>query len=226
LTQPASGFRIGAVSEIIDGVRHWTAPNPSIGNTPVSSYWLDASGVLIDPLLSPEHGIEWLAWRPVQPSAVVLSNRHHYRDSGSISGRFGCTVHVPALGLHEFGDDRPVVAYEPGDSLPGGLLAVRIGVLSPDDGGLYLEAAGSLWLADTIVRSPTDPDSRIGWVPDALMDDPPETKRKLLGVFERILAEYAFENLMLAHGLPLIGNGREELMRFVHMGGRTAAGAF
>ncbi len=214
------------MNEIIAGVWHWTAPNPSIADKPVSSYWLDTSGVLIDPLLPPEDGIEWLASRPLQPSAVVLSNRHHYRDSGSISERFGCTVHVPALGLHAFGDDRPVVAYEPGDSLPGGLVAVDVGVLSPDDGGLHLEAAGSLWLADTIVRSPTDPDSRIGWVPDALMDDPPETKRKLLGVFERILQECAFEHLMLAHGLPLIGNGRRELARFVDTGGRTAVDAF
>ncbi len=214
------------MDEVIPGVWHWTAPNPSIGGKQVSSYWLEASGVAIDPLLPPDDGIAWLASRRVPPSAVVLSNRHHYRDSGAISDRFGCAVQVPALGLHAFGEDRPVVAYEPGDSLPGGLLAVHVGVLSPDDGGLYLEAAGSLWLADTIVRSVTDPDGRIGWVLDTLMDDPPETKRQLLEVFERILDEYAFENLMLAHGLPLIGNGREQLARFVGEGGRTALDAF
>ncbi len=214
------------MNEIIPGVWHWTAPNPSIGGKQVSSYWLEASGVAIDPLLPPDDGIAWFASRRVPPSAVVLSNRHHYRDSGAITDRFGCAVQVPALGLHAFEDDQPVVAYEPGDSLPGGLIAVHVGVLSPDDGGLYHEVSGSLWLADTIVRSATDPDARIGWVLDALMDDPPETKRRLLEVFERILDEYAFGNLMLAHGLPLIGNGRAELARFVREGGRTALDAF
>ena len=160
-------------NEIIPGAWHWTAPNPSIGGKQVSSYWLEASGVAIDPLLPPDDGIAWFASRRVPPSAVVLSNRHHYRDSGAITDRFGCAVQVPALGLHAFEDDQPVVAYEPGDSLPGGLIAVHVGVLSPDDGGLYHEVSGSLWLADTIVRSATDPDARIGWVLDALMDDPP-----------------------------------------------------
>jgi hypothetical protein len=30
-----------------------------------------------------------------------------------------------------------------------------------------------------------------------------------------------FEHVLLAHGLPLVGDGREELQRFVDEGGRT-----
>jgi hypothetical protein len=58
------------------------------------------------------------------------------------------------------------------------------------------------------------------------MDDPPETKRGLLAAFTRVLDEFEFQNLLLAHGLPLIGNGRAELEEFVSSGGRTATGAF
>ncbi len=212
--------------EVIPGVWHWVTSNPGIGGVPVSSYWLDDSGVAIDPLLPPGAGIEWFESRRVHPSAVVLANRHHYRDSGAISERFGCAVHAPAAGLQAFGEDRPVVGYEPEELLPGGLVAVAVGALSPDDGGLWLEAAGALWLADTIVRSMTDPEGRIGWVPDSLMDNPPETKRGLLSAFERLLAELDFQHLMLAHGLPLIGNGRLELETLVREGGRTAVDAF
>ena len=211
--------------QIIAGIWHWTAPYSNIGGTLVSSYWLDEAGVLIDPL-TPDAVLEWLSRRPTPPTAVVLANRHHYRNCAAINERFGCQVHVPAAGMHAFTQGEPVVPYEPGDELPGGLVAVEVGALSPDDGGLYLGSSRGLWLADTLVRSPTDPASGIGWVPDSLMNDPVQTKRGLLAAFERILSDYDFEHLMLAHGLPLVGNGRAELERFVREGGRPARGAF
>ena len=192
----------------------------------MSSYWLEDAGVFVDPLLPEDAGTDWFAEQPTRPQAVVMANRHHYRDSGAISERFGCKVYVPAAGMSAFTDGEPVVPYEPGDSLPGGLVAVQIGVLSPDDSGLFLDSARALWLADTIVRAPTDPDSRIGWVADSLMDDPEQTKQELLEVFTRILSDYDFDSLLLAHGLPLVRNGRSELEAFVHEGGRTAEDAF
>jgi hypothetical protein len=213
------------LQQIIADIWHWTAPYSNIGGTLVSSYWLDEPAVLIDPL-TPEAVLEWLSRRPTPPTAIVLANRHHYRNCAAINERFGCQVHVPAAGMHAFTHGEPVVPYEPGDELPGGLVAVEVGALSPDDGGLYLASARALWLADTLVRSPTDPDALIGWVPDSLMDDPEETKRGLLAAVERILSDYEFEHVLLAHGLPLIGNGRAELEQFVRDGGRAAHGAF
>jgi hypothetical protein len=214
------------MNEILPGVWHWTTPNPSIGGTPVSSYWLDAGGVLIDPLLPAEAGESWLETRSNAPQAVVLTNRHHYRDSERIHARFDCPVLVPAAGLHQFTDDQPVVGYQPGDELPGGLVAFTIGALSPDEGGLWLQSPSAIWVGDTLVRSATDPASPVGWVIDSLMDDPPATKAALVGAFERVLAEHPFDHLMLAHGLPLIGDGRSELERLVREGGRTAIDAF
>lgn len=214
------------MNEILPGLWHWTTPNPSIHGHLVSSYWLDDAGVLIDPLV-PEHaGIAWFEARPTPPRAIVLCNRHHYRDSGRIREHFGCTVHVPNAGLHAFGDDRPATGYEPGDALPGGLAAFVIDSLSPDENGLLLSSAGAMFVGDTIVRSATNPQSIIGWVPDAFMDDPAQTKEGLLQAFNRALAYHDFEHLLLAHGLPLIGNGRAELERLVSDGGRTAPDAF
>lgn len=214
------------MDEILPGIWHWTTPNPNIGDTPVSSYWLEQSGVLIDPLLSEQAGIGWFESRPTPPQAVVLANRHHYRDSERIHEHFGCQVHVPNAGLHAFTDRAHVVGYEPGDELPGGLAPFVIGSLSPDEDGLYLDSAAAIWVGDTIVRSPTDPESRIGWVTDSLMDDPEQTKDGLLQAFSEALDDHRFEHLMLAHGLPLVGNGRAELEELVRAGGRTAAGAF
>ena len=213
------------MDEILPDIWHWTTPNPSIGDTLVSSYWLDEPGVFIDPLLPEDAGIAFFEARPLPPRAVVLANRHHYRDSAAICERFGCQVHVPSAGLHAFEADRPVVAYEPGDELPGGLAPFVIDALSPDENGLFLESAAAIWVADTLVRSCTDPGSRIGWVPDSLMDDPEETKAALLRAFAQVLDDYQFEHLLLAHGLPLVGNRRAELEQLVREGGRTATDA-
>ena len=213
------------MDEILPGIWHWVTPNPSIGGTLVSSYWLDESGVLIDPLLSEETGLGWLEARPTPPQAVVLANRHHYRDSGRIHQRFGCPVHVPNAGLHDFSDTAHVVGYQPGDELPGGLSPFVIGSLSPDEDGLFLEPASAIWVGDTLVRSATDSQSRIGWVLDSLMDEPERTKDGLLQAFSEVLENYEFDHLMLAHGLPLIGNGRAELEQLVREGGRTASDA-
>lgn len=213
------------MNEILPGVWHWSAPHPNLGGIRVSSYWLESEGVAIDPLV-PETGLEWFEQRSTPPAAIVLSNRHHYRDSARFHERFGVRVHVPEAGMHEFTEGQPVDAYVPGQTLPGGLRAIEIGALAPDDGGLYLASASALVLADAVVRSASHPDGKIGWVIDQLMDDPPQTKRGLLAALGRILDELEFEHLLLAHGLPLIGSGRSELEELVRCGGRTASDAF
>ena len=205
--------------EVLPGVYHWTAIHPNIGME-VSSYWLDDAGVLIDPLTPPDVGIEWFADRPTPPSAIVLSNRHHYRHSGEFTARFGCPVLCVRAGMHEFTDGEPVSAFDPGDTLPGGLLAVEIGAICPDDMALYLPSARAIWFADGLVRA--GPDGELGFVPDSLMDDPPETKRGLLDSFERALRELDFEHVLLAHGGPVIGDGRQRLETLISAGGRTA----
>ncbi len=214
------------MNEILPGIWHWFAPNPSIGGKLVSSYWLDEPGVLIDPLLPPDDGLAWLESRPTAPRAIVLTNRHHGRDSERLHERFDCPVHVPETGRHAFIGVDHVVGYQPGDNLPGGLTPFLIGALSPDEHGLDLPSARTVWVGDTIVRSCTDPGSRIGWVIDALMDDPEGTKAGLLEAFRTVLERHSFEHLMLAHGLPLVGDGRSELEALVADGGRTASDAF
>ncbi len=62
----------------------------------------------------------------------------------------------------------------------------------------------------------------LGFVPDSLMDDPPATKQGLLSAYGRLLAELEFDHLLLAHGGPVIGDGRALLQDLIDCGGRTA----
>jgi hypothetical protein len=210
------------MQEVIPGVFHWTAMHPNI-QVEVSSYWLEPQGVLFDPLLPPGEGTEWFAGRPADPVAVLLSNRHHYRHADRFADRFGCRVLVNRAGLHEFTDDAVVEGFAPGDQLPGGVVAHEMNAICPDDTALVLAGARAVVLADGVVRGgPHGQDGPLGFVPDSLMDDPPQTKRSLLVACERLLAEVEFDHLLLAHGGPVIGDARAALEDLVSCGGRTA----
>ena len=156
--------------EVLPGVFHWTTLHPRI-RIDVSSYWLDRAGVAIDPLVPSEHGLEWFAERMSSPKAVLLSNRHHYRDSDRFVEAFGCSVHCNRAGLHEFSHGEAVEGFEPGDTLPGGVLACEVGGICPDETALYLPEQRAIALADGVVRGRRG--SPPGFVPDSLMDDPP-----------------------------------------------------
>lgn len=213
---------MSAVEEVLRGVHHWTARHPRI-HIEVSSYWLDDSGVLIDPLVPEAEGLEWFAARANAPTAILLSNRHHYRESGRFAERYGCSVHCNSAGLQEFTHGESVVGFEIGARLPGGVVAHELDAICPDDTALHLPAHGALVIADGVVKGgPHGADGALGFVPDSLMDDPPQTKRGLLAACERLLSELDFEHLLLAHGGPVIGDGRALLADLVDSGGRTA----
>jgi hypothetical protein len=210
------------VREILPGLFHWTARHPRIGIV-VSSYWVENGGVLLDPLVPPDVGLEWFASRSPAPSAIVLSNRHHYRQSDLFAEQFGCAVRCVSAGLHEFTHGERVEPFEFGDELPGGLVAVQIDAICPDETALYSPARRWIEFADGVVRGgPHGARDELGFVADGLMDDPPLTKQRLLEAFARTLEELEFEHVLLAHGDPLVGNGRDALRELVRVGGRTA----
>jgi hypothetical protein len=184
----------------------------------VSCHWLDDGGVAFDPLL-PAEGIEWFRSRPQPPQAVLLSNRHHYRQAAE----FAAPVWASRPGMHEFeGSDREVRAFDFGDELPGGAVAVEIGGICPDETAFFLPEKRAILFADGFVQGPGPGEPVLGFVPDSMMDDPPQTKAKLLEAYARALDELEFDHVLMAHGLPLIGDGREKLQAFVDAGGRTA----
>jgi hypothetical protein len=200
--------RRSAVQEVHPGIVHWTRVHPGI-KIEVSSYYLPDERVLIDPLV-PDEGWDALS---TSPEHVLLTNRHHYRDSGSFAQRFGCTVWCVESGLHEFTDVQPVRPFRFGDRLPGGILAVEVGALCPDETALHIPKGGGLFaLADGVVRQQDGP---LRFVPDAYLGrDPEGVKSALRRSYARLL-EHPFDHLTLAHGWPWIGGGKQALRAFV-----------
>ncbi len=197
------------MNEIAPGVFHWTAFHEGIG-AEVSSYFLSGPGVALDPLLPGEDALAWLSEHG-PPRTVVLTNRHHYRHSGRLVEAFGIDVRASRPGMHEFSAEQRVEPFDFGDELTGGVIAHEVGAICPDESALEIPDARAVAFADGLVRSR----GSLGFVPDFLMgDDPDGVKRGLLASFERLL-ELDFDHVLLAHGDPVVGNGKQLLREFV-----------
>jgi hypothetical protein len=195
------------VDEIAPGIWHWSATHPRI-KIVVHSYYLPEEQVLIDPIAPDDLG--WFEEHG-PPRDVLLTNRHHYRSSGEFVERFGVTVHCVREGMHEFGSGVEVVPFDVGDELPGGIVAHGVGAICPDETALHIPARDALAVADGAVR--WEEGGPLVFVPDQFMDEPEATKEGLRASYRR-LAALDFRHLLLAHGEPFVGNGREALAAF------------
>jgi hypothetical protein len=184
--------------ELAPGLWHWTAPHPHI-RSDVSSYYCEPERVILDPMIPPE-GLAWFDSHTT-PEHALMTNRHHDRDAWKLRDAYSCEVHCVRNGLHELEGRGPVTAFDFGDELPGGVIVHEVGGICPDETALHLPRYRALACADGIVA--LEPGGALGFVPDGLMDDPPETKRRLREAYLRLLDELEFDLLLLAHGAPV-----------------------
>jgi glyoxylase-like metal-dependent hydrolase (beta-lactamase superfamily II) len=184
--------------------------HPKIGSE-VSSYFVAESGTVLDPMMPPGEGLAWFDnVRPVH--AVALTNRHHDREAAAYCAAFDLPpVLVPESGLHEFeGKALEVNGYAPGEEIIPGILVHEVDAICPDDMALEIRSAGALAMADALVHF----GDRLRFVRDYLMDDPPQTKRRLAESLARLL-DVDFDTLLFAHGEPIVGDGKRALREFL-----------
>ena len=194
------------MEEVLPGIWHWTAEHPNTGSV-VSSYWVRPSRAVVDALL-PDEGVEAFAEDP--PERFVLSNRHHLRHAERFAERFGCVIECSRPGLHEFENGPSVQGFDFGDQVAPGIQALEVGAICPDESALLIEGPGALAIADGIRHY----DGRMDFFADWLLgDDPEAVKAGLRGAYSELL-DRDFDNLLFAHGEPLIGGGKEALSRF------------
>ena len=188
--------------ELAPGIWHWTAPHPNIG-VEVSSYWIPELRLLLDPLAVPDE-VE-------DVDCILLSCRHHVRDSLEAAERFDATVQAPRNGMHDFGDDTPIQPYDFGNRLVGGAVtAHQVGGLSPDETALHIPSVSALCIADGAIRYGDE----LHFVPDQYMDDPEKDKSDLKRGLGELADQLDFDVLLLAHGTPYASGGRDALRRF------------
>jgi hypothetical protein len=198
------------VQEIAPGVWHWTGIHPNTGSQ-VSSYWVRPARAVIDALL-PVEGIEAFAEEP--PERVLLSNRHHLRHAEAFVDRFGSVIECSKPGLHEFENGPPVEGFDFGEEVAPGVQALEVGAICPDESALLTGNARALSIADGIRHYDGNMDFFADWL---LGDDPEGVKAGLRESYRRLL-DLDFDNLLFAHGDPLIGGGKEALRKFADAG--------
>jgi hypothetical protein len=200
------------MNELLPGIFHWRVTHPDI-EIDVDSYYVPAlqPACLIDPLM-PQEGIDWFGERPI-PAHIYLTNRLHDRHSQRFKDAFGVTVWCHEAGLHEFDDGSlHVTPFRFHDELPGGVRALQIGVLCPEETGFLLPIAGGvLSIGDAILYE----DGELGFAPDSLLgDDPAAIKRGVKAALLQICEQEIFDHVLFAHGGPMIGGGKKLLRTF------------
>ncbi len=199
------------MNQLLPDLFAWTAFHERIERE-VSSYFVAGeTATLIDPKL-PEGGIEAVG-AIGRPQAIVLSNRHHLRDSERLVEAFGCPILCHEDGLHEFADGGPsVTAFRFGDELRPGVRALEVGAITPEETALHIDVGGgALAFADAIIRY----GGEIGFVPDPLLGDDPEAVKRGVRESVRRLLEHDFETVLFAHGDPIVRGGRTALELFM-----------
>lgn len=193
------------IHEVLPGVLHWTARHPS-ARLESGSHFLVAEGILIDPIAPPE-GLEWFDGREI--GEILLTNRHHTRSAFELQDRFGVSVRAPRTGMHDLPADR-VRPYDFGEELSAGIRPHAISETWPDETALEIPGHRAVAIADGVTNY-----DGLGFFADSLLGDDPEAeKQRLRDGFARLAAEVDFDHLLLAHGPPIVGDGREQLARF------------
>jgi glyoxylase-like metal-dependent hydrolase (beta-lactamase superfamily II) len=188
--------------ELAPGIWHWTAQHPNIG-VEVSSYWLPELKLLLDPIAVPDEVDD--------VDCILLSCRHHVRDSLEAAERFDATVEAPRTGMHDYPEDTPIQPYNFQEPLLGGAVtAHQVGGLSPDETALHIPSVRALCIADGAIRYGDE----LHFVPDQYMDDPEKDKEDLRRGFGELADQIDFDVLLLAHGRPYPSGGRDALRRF------------
>jgi hypothetical protein len=202
------------IREVLPGVHHWTAIHPRI-KLPVDSYYVEPARIVLDPTV-PRDGLECFERRGT-PSQMVLTNRHHLRHGERYAEAFGCPIRCCNAGLHEFASGPKVEGFAFGEELAPGITAHEVGAICPDDTALHIQTGGgaALAFADGLTRPRG---GGLMFVPGFLMGDDPAAVRAALRESLRRLLDLDFDNLLFAHGEPLIGGGKAALREFVARG--------
>ncbi|UJA18850.1 hypothetical protein HJD18_00610 [Thermoleophilia bacterium SCSIO 60948] len=200
------------MDELRPGLWHWKTEHPNIG-AEVSSYFHAPSGTLIDPFAPDDEAP--MSEHP--PQRIVMTNRHHVRDVAELASRYGVPILCHVDGLHEFEDSGApdVQGYDIGDHFQPGITVLPNCAITPEEVTLWIEAGpGAMHFADGITNS----GGELGFFPDSLLgDDPEAVKRRIRGAAMNVL-DHDFDDLLFAHGDPILGGGHAKLTEFARAG--------
>ena len=187
------------VVDVAPGLWIWRLPHPDWKPglewpAEVTSTCVESGGevVLLDPLAPPDDEQEvWARLGARPPTAVAILKPDHVRDVDRFVGRYGARALGPFLFWRDDIPETELEGIQPGDELPGGLVALYDG-RGRNETPVWLPEQRALVFADAL----TAPAGEL-----RVWGTPWHEERALPAL--RALLELPFEHVIVAHGEPV-----------------------
>jgi hypothetical protein len=214
----------GLLEQLTPDIHRWTARHPE-WHPPwapeVASFAVDSGDdlVLVDPQAPEDERPLWAALdrllddRGSRRIAVLITIHYHIRSTAAVhrryAGRLEVSVHAHPSVAELLGQEVPIAAIEPGEPLPAGARAFAIGNPRRRETPIYLPSARALAFGDAVIG--VDGELRV-WQSSGSGTSRDWYEGRFLPTL-RPLLDLEFENVLVTHGPPVIGDGRERLRR-------------
>lgn len=209
-----------APQQLAEGLWRWTARHPEWHpgefGSEVVSFALRAGDetILIDPLLppDPDPALGLIERELGDRLAILISVPYHVRSSREIRDRFRGEVETTIWGhpacRKRLADGAGFHAFEPGDALPGGVSAHRIGKPRRHETPLLLPSHRALVFGDAVAE--VGGELRV-WSDRRVDADVSRFYHERFNPTLEALLELDFDRVLVTHGQPVLAGGREAL---------------
>ena len=211
-----------APQQLAEGLWRWTARHPEWHpgefGSEVVSFALRAGDetILIDPLLPPDPGpaLGLIERELGDRLAILISVPYHVRSSREIRDRFRGEVETTIWGhpacRKRLADGAGFHAFEPGDALPAGASAHRIGKPRRFETPLHLPSHQALVFGDAVAE--VDGALRV-WSERRVDEEVSAFYRERFNPTLKPLLELDFDKVLVTHGEPVLDDGRGQLQQ-------------
>ncbi|MBA3263669.1 MAG: MBL fold metallo-hydrolase [Thermoleophilaceae bacterium] len=211
-----------APEQLLDGLWRWTAQHPEWHpgdfGSEVASFALRTGQetLLIDPLLPRQPGpvLDLIEQQLGERLAILITIPYHVRSSEEIRDRFRGQVETAIWGHQacrkRLADAAGFRAFEPGDALPAGASAYRIGRPRRFETPLHLPSPRALVFGDAVAE--VDGDLRV-WSDRSVDADVSRFYRERFNPTLEPLLELDFDRVLVTHGRPALEDGRKRLAK-------------
>lgn len=209
-----------APTQLTDGLWRWTARHPEWHpgdfGSEVASFALKAGDetILVDPLLPPEPAavVDLIERELGERLSILITIPYHVRSSQEIRHRFRGDVETTIWGhpacRKRLSEDAGFRAFEPGDELPAGATAHKIGKPRRNETPLLLPSHRALVFGDAVAE--VDGELRV-WSGERVDADVGRFYRERFNPTLEPLLELDFDRVLVTHGEPVMRGGRAQL---------------
>jgi hypothetical protein len=186
------------IRDVAPGLWVWRLPHPAWQpgldwEAPVTSTCVESGGqvILLDPLAPPPDDPVWSRLDASPPTVVVILKPDHVRDVDLFVRRYRARAYGPRLFWPDDVPETSLTGVDPGDELPGGLVALYEG-RGRNETPVWLPEQRALVFADALTHA--DGELRV-WAT-------PWHEERVLPAL-RALLDLPFEHVIVSHGEPV-----------------------